>query len=181
VGHAVDGQRGTDRQEQRDAYQQRYQPQRFDQQRYQPQRYDEQRYAGQPGRNSAAHWPVSNVPRPGTQPPAPVAQRYTPTPQWNTSWHHDSRYDWQNYRNRNRSLFHLGFYYDPFGWGYQPYSIGWRLWPDYYSSNFWINDPWQYRLPYAPPGLVWIRYFNDALLVDTYSGEVVDSIPGFFW
>ena len=24
-----------------------------------------------------------------------------------------------------------------------------------------------YRLPYAPPGYVWVRYWNDALLVDT--------------
>jgi hypothetical protein len=38
-----------------------------------------------------------------------------------------------------------------------------------------------YRLPYAPPGTRWIRYWNDALLVDVYTGEVVDEIPNFFW
>jgi Ni/Co efflux regulator RcnB len=38
-----------------------------------------------------------------------------------------------------------------------------------------------YRLPYAPAGYVWIRYWNDALLVDTWSGQVVDMIPNFFW
>jgi hypothetical protein len=27
----------------------------------------------------------------------------------------------------------------------------------------------------------WIRYYNDALLVDVYTGEVVDAIRGFFW
>ena len=27
----------------------------------------------------------------------------------------------------------------------------------------------------------WIRYYDDALLVDTYSGEVVDVIHRFFW
>jgi hypothetical protein len=125
---------------------------------------------------------VSNTPRPGTQPPLRAeGYRGHPQVQWSTNWRNNNRYDWHNYRHHHRSLFHLGFYFDPYGWGYQPYSIGWRLWPSYYSSRYWINDPWMYRLPYAPPGYVWVRYWNDALLVDTWSGEVVDSIPGFFW
>jgi Ni/Co efflux regulator RcnB len=124
---------------------------------------------------------VSNTPHEGTQPPPPAVSRPTAAPTWSTSWRHDSKYDWYNWRKRHRSLFHFGFYYDPFGWGYYPFQIGWRLWPSYYSSNYWINDPWQYRLPYAPPGYVWIRYWNDALLVDTWSGQVVDMIPNFFW
>ena len=124
---------------------------------------------------------VSETPRFGTQPPPKVDSRYTPTPKWSTNWRHNGRYDWQNHRRHHRSLFHLGFYYDPFGWGYQRYSIGWRLWPSYYSSSFWLNDPWMYRLPYAPPGTRWIRYYDDALLVDTWSGQVVDVIYDFFW
>ena len=124
---------------------------------------------------------VSDVPRPGTQPRLRVENRRGSNVRWNTDWRRDNRYDWRNWRDRHRSWFHLGFYSDPFGWGYQPYSIGWRLWPNYYSSSFWINDPWQYRLPYAPPGTRWVRYYDDALLVDMYSGEVVDVIRGFFW
>ena len=102
-------------------------------------------------------------------------------PQWSTNWRNNSQYDWQNHRRHHRSWFHLGFYYDPFGWGYNPYQIGWRLWPSYYSSNYWINDPWQYRLPYAPPGTRWVRYYDDAILVDMWSGQVVDVIYNFFW
>jgi Ni/Co efflux regulator RcnB len=124
---------------------------------------------------------VSNTPRPGTQPPLRAESRRTPAVQWSTNWRHNNRYDWQNYRHHHRSHFHLGFYFDPFGWGYQPFQIGWRLWPAYYSSRYWINDPWSYRLPYAPPGYQWVRYWNDALLVDTWTGEVVDVIPNFFW
>ena len=124
---------------------------------------------------------VSNTPAPGTQPPLSVDRRRGPQVQWNTSWRNNNHYDWHNYRNHHRSHFHLGFYYDPYGWGYQPFSIGWRLWPSYYSRNYWISDPWMYRLPYAPAGYVWIRYWNDALLVDTWSGQVVDMIPDFFW
>ena len=124
---------------------------------------------------------ISNVPRAGTQPPLRTGVRHSPRPNWSTSWRHNSRYDWQNWRSRNRSIFHLGFYSDPFGWGYQPYSIGWRLWPSYYRSSYWLSDPWQYRLPYAPPGTRWIRYYDDAILVDTWTGEVVDVLHNFFW
>jgi hypothetical protein len=123
---------------------------------------------------------VSRVPREGTQPPVRLESSRHRV-QWNSNWRHDNRYDWRDHRRRHRSIFHLGFYYDPFGWGYRPYSIGWRLWPSYFSSRFWINDPWQYRLPYAPPGTRWIRYYNDAILVDTWTGEVVDVIYDFFW
>jgi hypothetical protein len=124
---------------------------------------------------------VSNVPREGTQPPLRTQHIVRHGTHWTTEWRNDRKYDWRHWRNRHRSIFHLGIYYDPFGWGYQPYSIGWRLWPSYYSSRFWINDPWQYRLPYAPPGYQWIRYYDDALLVDTFSGEVVDVLYNFFW
>ena len=123
---------------------------------------------------------VSDVPRPGTQPPLRVERNHAPV-QWSSNWRHDSRYDWQNYRHHHRSHFHLGFYYDPFGWGYSPFQTGWRMWPSYYNSNFWINDPWSYRLPYAPPGTRWIRYYNDAILVDMWSGQVIDVLYNFFW
>ena len=125
---------------------------------------------------------VSNTPHEGTQPPRRVEGRHTNWASWSTShWRNDRKYDWKDHRRRHRSLFHFGFYSDPFGWNYRPYSIGWRLWPSYYSSRFWLNDPWQYRLPYAPPGYRWIRYYDDAILVDTWDGRVVDVIYNFFW
>ncbi|MBA3669206.1 MAG: RcnB family protein [Sphingomonas sp.] len=124
---------------------------------------------------------ISRVPQPNTQPPLPTAYRPTPAPQWNTNWRSSSRYNWSNYRRHHNWLFNLGFYYDPFGWGYNPYQIGWRMWPSYFNNNYWLNDPWQYRLPYAPPGTRWIRYYDDAVLVDMWSGQVVDVIYDFFW
>lgn len=98
-----------------------------------------------------------------------------------TSWRHDDRYNWRDYRNRNRSLFRLGIYYDPFGWNYRRFNIGWRLWPSHYGSRYWLNDPWQYRLPQTYGPYRWVRYWDDALLVNIYTGEVVDMIPNFFW
>jgi hypothetical protein len=124
---------------------------------------------------------VSDVPRPGTQPPLRNGYRHAADVHWNSNWRSDGHHDWHNWRNHHHSWFHLGLYYDPFGWGYQPYSVGWRMWPAYYGNSFWINDPWQYRLPYAPPGAQWVRYYNDAVLVDMYTGEVLDVVYNFFW
>ena len=123
---------------------------------------------------------VSDRPRDGTR-PAAHRDRRPGTDRWSGNWRKDHRYDWRGWRDRNRSLFHVGIYFDPFGSRYRPYDIGGRLWPSYYGQRYWINDPWMYRLPYAPPGYRWIRYWDDAILVDTWSGQVVDVIRNFFW
>jgi Ni/Co efflux regulator RcnB len=99
---------------------------------------------------------------------------------WNRDWRNDRRYDWRNYRDRHRSTFRLGIYFDPFGYGYRSFDIGYRLQPRYYGQQYWF-DPAMYGLPYPPPGTQWVRYWNDALLIDTYTGEVVDVIHNFFW
>lgn len=99
---------------------------------------------------------------------------------WNRDWRNDRRYDWRSYRNRHRSVFRLGIYFDPFGYGYRPFDIGYNLSPLYFGQRYWI-DPMLYGLPYPPPGTIWVRYWNDAVLVDRYTGEVVDVIHNFFW
>ena len=125
-----------------------------------------------------------NVPVEGTAPP-PVtreeARLGTTSHRWRGDWRGDRRYDWRRYRDRNRSIFRIGFYYDPFGWNYRRYNVGWRLWPSYYSQNYWLNDPWQYRLPPAYGPFRWVRYHDDALLVNIYTGQVEDVIYNFFW
>jgi Ni/Co efflux regulator RcnB len=100
---------------------------------------------------------------------------------WSRDWRNDHRYDWHNHRHHHRSLFRLGRYYDPYGWGYRRWSIGFSLWPSYYGSNYWLNDPWMYRLPPAYGPYRWVRYYDDALLVNIYTGQVVDVIYNFFW
>jgi hypothetical protein len=100
---------------------------------------------------------------------------------WSGDWRRDNRYDWHSYRNRYQSLFRLGRYYDPYGWNYRRFSIGFNLWPSYYGSSNWLNDPWQYRLPPAYGPYRWVRYYDDALLVNIYDGQVVDVIYNFFW
>jgi hypothetical protein len=127
---------------------------------------------------------VSRTPILGTEPPAPrtaADRRAEPSTRWNSGWRHDRRYDWRDWRRRHRSRFHFGFYSDPFGWNYFRYGIGWRLWPSYYRSSYWLGDPWHYRLPPSYGPYRWIRYHGDALLVNIYTGQVVDVIYDFFW
>lgn len=110
-----------------------------------------------------------------------IASRRDRRSDWRTDWRDDRRYDWRNYRNSHRSIFRVGAYYDPFGYGYRRFDIGWQLAPNYYSNNYWLSDPYMYRLPYAPYPYQWVRYYNDAMLVDTMSGQVVDVMYDFFW
>jgi len=142
---------------------QRYQGQTYQGQRYQGQNYQGQNYQGQ-------RWSQSGQWNQGS--------RWSGN--WNRDWRNDRRYDWRRYRDSHRSTFHIGVYFDPFGYGYRPFDIGYRLHPFYYQERYWI-DPAMYQLPYPPPGTMWVRYWNDALLVDMYSGEVVDVIRDFFW
>ena len=101
---------------------------------------------------------------------------------WDRDWRHDRRYDWNSYRRTNRSVFNLGIYYSPYrSYSYRRLSIGFFLDSLFYSSRYWIQDPWRYRLPEVYGPYRWVRYYDDALLVDIYSGEVVDVIHDFFW
>jgi hypothetical protein len=101
---------------------------------------------------------------------------------WNRDWRQDNRYNWQSYRNYNRDIFRLGRYSSPYrGYSYSRLSIGFTLNSLFFGSNYWIDDPWSYRLPEAYGPYRWIRYYDDAVLVDIYSGEVLDVIHDFFW
>lgn len=101
---------------------------------------------------------------------------------WDRDWRRDQRYDWQRYRYANRSLFQVGRYYPPYGYsyGYNRFSIGVVLGSAFFGSNYWINDPYAYRLPAAYEPYRWVRYYNDVLLIDVRSGYVVDVIYDFF-
>ncbi len=101
--------------------------------------------------------------------------------EWSTSWRNNSSYDWRRYRGYNSSIFRLGNYYDPYGSRYRRFSIGFSLFPSYFQSNYWLSDPSMYRLPTAYGPYRWVRYYDDALLVNIYTGQVVDVVYSFFW
>lgn len=101
---------------------------------------------------------------------------------WNRDWRRDNRYNWYSYRTKHRNHYRLGSYYAPYrSYSYRRLSIGFYLDSLFFSSRYWIADPWAYRLPPADGPYRWVRYYDDVLLVDIYSGEVVDVIHDFFW
>ncbi|MGC4250289.1 MAG: RcnB family protein [Sphingobium sp.] len=102
---------------------------------------------------------------------------------WDNGWRNDRRYDWRDYRARYGDRYRVGRYYAPRGWdyGYRRFSVGIFLGAPLYANSYWLDDPWSYRLPPAYGTLRWVRYYDDALLVDIRDGYVVDVIHDFFW
>ena len=109
--------------------------------------------------------------------------RWNSQRRWDNDWRQDRRYDWRSYRSRYGDRYRTGRYYAPRGWsyGYSRFSTGIFLNSLLFANNYWINDPWSYRLPPAYGTLRWVRYYDDALLVDIRDGYVVDVIHDFFW
>lgn len=109
--------------------------------------------------------------------------RWSNQRRWDSGWRQDRRYDWSSYRSRYGDRYRIGRYYAPRGWnyGYRRYSIGIYLNSLLFSNSYWIDDPYSYRLPPAYGSLRWVRYYDDALLVDLRDGYVVDVIHDFFW
>jgi len=102
---------------------------------------------------------------------------------WSRDWRNNGRYNWQSYRTYNRDIFRLPRYYAPSGWGYgyQRFGIGFTLSSLLFDRSYWIDDPEYYRLPPVYGPYEWVRYYNDALLVDIRSGYVVDVVYDIFW
>lgn len=89
------------------------------------------------------------------------------------------REDWRDYRRTHRKVYARGKWHAPFR--YRAWETGTRLKPVYYSSRYYIADPWRYRLPPARGYLRWVRHYDDVLLVNVRTGVVVRVYRGFFW
>ena len=89
--------------------------------------------------------------------------------QYNRNWQASQRYRWGSYRQPR------GYYYRRWNYGDFLPSLFWA------SQSYWINDYSYFGLPYPPPGCMWVRYGDDALLIDRYSGEIVQVVYGLFY
>lgn len=77
--------------------------------------------------------------------------------------------------------FHFGVYVRPHGWYYRRWGYGDILPALFWTQNYWIGDYVEFGLAVPPPGFVWVRYGNDALLVNMYTGEVLQVEYGLFF
>jgi Ni/Co efflux regulator RcnB len=69
--------------------------------------------------------------------------------------------------------FHAGPYRAPPGFRYRRWVFGERLPGIYFARDFWITDFIAFGLFAPPDGLVWVRYGPDALLIDEYTGAII--------
>lgn len=69
--------------------------------------------------------------------------------------------------------FHWKVYVHPAGWYTHRWAYNEVLPVTFYASDYWINDYGSFGLVLPPPGFVWVRVGNDALLIDRESGLIV--------
>jgi Ni/Co efflux regulator RcnB len=102
---------------------------------------------------------------------------------WNRGWRNDDRYDWNRARLRNRNAYRLPRYYAPpgAGYGYRRFGVGVQLSRSLFQQDYWLDDPYAYRLPPAYGPYRWVRYHGDALLVDLRTGRVIDVVYDIFY
>lgn len=98
----------------------------------------------------------------------------------NNNWRNNQ---WTQYRRNFNSprRFNIGIYHAPRGYYYHRYSYGDRLPSLYFARNYWLTEFLLYGLFAPPPGLIWVRYGPDALLVDQYTGEIVQVRYNVFY
>lgn len=107
--------------------------------------------------------------RPGTRPPNLDRHRRDVNPQ---TYRHNYRTD-KRYRSRP--------YIRPRGWYSHRWIYGDILPTIFWTRNYWITDFWLFGLPIPPRGYVWVRYGDDALLVQIASGIILQVIYGVYY
>jgi len=142
-------------------------------------------------RNHDGHGPASAY---GDRPPRDGDRRWSGNDHHrdgDRDWRRDGRgppANWQRWdRNRfppvyaSHHRFRVGPYHRPYGWFVRSWAFGDFLPNGWFAPDYWIDDFWDYDLPYPPPGLHWVRVGDDALLVDDYSGRVLQVVRDIFW
>ncbi|MBX3485675.1 RcnB family protein, partial [Phenylobacterium sp.] len=69
----------------------------------------------------------------------------------------------------------------PSGFYVRVWNYGDFLPRGWFGPGYWLIDPWEYDLPLPPPGFDWVRVGDDALLVDQYTGRIVQVVRNVFW
>jgi len=81
----------------------------------------------------------------------------------------------------SQNRFRVGRYRAPYGYYVRSWGFGEFLPRAWYGEDYWIGDFLDYGLPYPPPGYEWVRVGGDALMVDRFTGRIVQVVRGVFW
>ncbi|HEX3942746.1 MAG TPA: RcnB family protein [Rhizomicrobium sp.] len=69
----------------------------------------------------------------------------------------------------------------PRGFAYRRFRLGERVPSVFLASLYFLTDFTAYGLAPPPPGYIWIREGSDAVLVDRYTGEVIQVEYDIFY
>jgi Ni/Co efflux regulator RcnB len=92
---------------------------------------------------------------------------------------YDRRYYPPTYRVGRR--YHGPAYRHPVGFYARSWSYGDFLPAGWYEPEYLILEWWAYGLPVPPVGFVWVRIGDDAMLIDEFTGQIVQVAPNLFW
>jgi Ni/Co efflux regulator RcnB len=81
----------------------------------------------------------------------------------------------------SQNRYGAGGYRAPYGYYVRNWGFGEFLPRGWYGQDYWIGDFLDYDLPYPPPGYEWVRVGGDALMIDRYTGRIVQVVRGIFW
>lgn len=110
----------------------------------------------------------------------------------NRRWDRNDHRDWERRRPRydRRSYpphwssphrYRVSPYRPPIGFYARSWVFGDILPRGWWGSPYRLTDWWAYGLPIPPIGYEWVRVGDDALLVDGFSGQVVQVVRHLFW
>ncbi len=103
------------------------------------------------------------------------------TRNWDRSWRDRTNFDWRRLRKSNARLFTFPVYVNPYGrdYVYRPFAVGDYLDPRFSTAE--LVRPGQFGLPDAYKPFRWVRYYDDALVVDMRNGKIVDVVFEMFF
>lgn len=93
------------------------------------------------------------------------------------------RYDPRNYPRsfHSQHRYRTFIYRPPPGFYARSWVFGDILPRAWWTPDYRLDSWWDYGLPIPPIGYEWVRVGDDALLVDMYSGRVVQVVYDVFW
>ena len=85
-----------------------------------------------------------------------------------------------NHNFRAERVYRIGPYLPPRGYVYRTWYYGSVLPPLFWTRQYWVNDFWLFGLDVPPVGFEWVRYGPDALLINTATGMIEQTVYGLF-
>jgi Ni/Co efflux regulator RcnB len=132
-------------------------------------------HGGRPGGGAPRGAPMQAEPHPGPR----GYQRPSEPQGWNARPATVDRGAYQHNFQAART-YHIGPYHPPQGWSNRRWAYGQVLPRAFWAPEYFIADYWLFGLEVPPGGYEWVRSGDDALLVDTNSGEILQVEYGVF-